>query len=294
MTAVVRPFAAANRALHPTPPRSEATPMTIARSPLPLPWRALASLAVAAATAQVSAAPIAPAGDQEIGVALRSQPIVDGRATQGLDLIPLADLAHGRWFARTTRGVAETGGLLVQRPSLRVGLIAAFEPGRRASGVDALAARGVPDRSAGLSYGPSMEWLGTAGPAPVSALARLRLHADADRGSQADARLTVGLAQTDRLRLGGFAQLTWADALSMNDAFGVDAALASRSGLPVYEAGGGLRQASAGLLGTWRLTPAWALAGTLEARALGSAPGGSPLVSRRGSVAAVLGVIYAF
>jgi outer membrane protein len=268
--------------------------MTIAKPTVPPPWRAYAFLALAAAAAQVTAAPIAPAGEQEIGFALRSQPVVDGRATQGLDLIPLADLTHGRWFARTTRGVAEVGGLLVQRTSLRVGVVAAFEPGRRASDVDALATRGVPDRSAGLSYGPSVEWLGNLGPAPVSVLARVRLHTDADRGSQADARVTVGLAQTERLRLGGFAQLTWADALSMDDSFGVDAALAARSGLPVYEAGGGLRQASAGLLGTWRLTPAWALAGTLEARALGSSPAASPLVSRRGSVAAVLGLTYAF
>jgi outer membrane scaffolding protein for murein synthesis (MipA/OmpV family) len=239
-------------------------------------------------------APIAPAGEQEVGLALRWQPAVDGRSERGLDMVPLLDLAGGPWFARTTRGVAEAGAWLRRDGPWRVGVVMAFEAGRRASDVDALAALGVPDRADGLSVGPTVEWLGTAGPAPVSVLFRARLHGNPDRGSQVDLRATVGLAQGERLRLGGFGQLTWADASSMNDGFGVDPALASRSGLAAYDAGGGLRQASAGLLGTWRLTPNWALAGTVEARALGTSPSASPLVNRRGSLAAVLGLTYAF
>jgi outer membrane scaffolding protein for murein synthesis (MipA/OmpV family) len=257
--------------------------------------RASAALVLGACAAAAHAqAPLQPAGDQEIGVALRWQPVVDGTSKTGFDLVPLLDLSRDRWFARNTRGATEAGALLLRGESARVGVIVAYEAGRRASDVESLASRGVPDLADGVSYGPFVEWVGSIGPAPVSTVLRLRLHGDADRGSQADLRVTVGLAQTQRLRLGGFAQVTWADSLSMEASFGVDPGLAASSGLRPFEAGGGLRQASAGLLGTWRLTPDWALAGSVEARALGSSPVGSPLVTRRAGGAAVLGVTYAF
>lgn len=257
--------------------------------------RALAAAALGlGATGVLAQAPIAPAGDQELGIGLRWQQVVEGASTTGFDLVPLLDLSHGRWFARNTRGATEAGALLLRTDSVRVGVMLAFEPGRRASDVDSLARLGVPDLSAGVSYGPLVEWIGSVGPAPVSTLVRLRLHADADRGSQADLRVTVGLARTDRLLLGGFGHLTWADTLSMNASFGVDAALSARSGLRAHDAGGGLRQASAGLLGTWRFTPTWAAVGVVEARALGSSPRASPLVTRRGGTAAVLGLSAAF
>jgi outer membrane scaffolding protein for murein synthesis (MipA/OmpV family) len=238
--------------------------------------------------------PLQAAGDREIGLALRWQPVVEGTSKTGFDVVPLLDLSRDRWFVRNTRGATEAGALLLRGESARVGVVLAYEAGRRASDVDSLSSRGVPDRSDGVSYGPFLEWVGSIGPAPVSTVLRLRLHGDADRGSQVDLRVTMGLAQTQRLRLGGFAQLTWADALSMDASFGVDQGLAAGPGLRPYRAGAGLRQASAGLLGTWRLTPTWGLAGLVEARALGSSPVGSPLVTRRVGGAAVFGVTYAF
>lgn len=255
----------------------------------------IAALALGACPmAALAQTPMAPARDQEIGVALRWQPVVEGTSTTGFDLVPLLDLSHGRWFARNTRGATEAGALLMRGTSARVGVLLAYEAGRRASDVDSLARLGVADLADGVSYGAFVEWIGAIGPAPISTVLRVRLHGDADRGSQADLRVTVGLAQTERLRLGGFGQLTWADSLSMDASFGVGGTLATASGLRPYAAGAGLRQASAGVLGTWRLTPTWGLAGLVEARALGSSPVGSPLVTRRGGAAAVFGVTYAF
>lgn len=272
-----------------TPIRSKSRPAAPAE-----PGRAVACLPGIALSVMMAVTPLvtqaAEAATQSLGAGLRWQAAVEGSDRGRTDLVPLADLDRGPWFLRTTRGVAEAGARLSIGEGLRVGGQVAFEPGRDAKAVPALAQRGVADLSAGASVGVFAEAVGRLGPAPASAVVRIRSHLDSDRGSQADLRVTVGLAQSGALVLGGFVQGTWADAAAMDTSFGVSPALAARSGWTTYRAGGGWRQVSAGLLGQWDLAPGWALQGSLEARTLLGSARSSPLVQQPAAAAAVLGV----
>jgi outer membrane scaffolding protein for murein synthesis (MipA/OmpV family) len=236
----------------------------------------------------------APAPSREIGAALRWQPVVDGTDTRRTDVIPLFDLAQGPWFARTTRGLAEGGVRVALGEHARVGAQLAFEPGRAASKDDVLSSRGVTDIGAGVSYGAFAEVGGRVGPVPIGGLLRIRLHGDADLGSQVDLRVTFGLAQAGTAILAGFGQLTWADELSNDAYFGVSPALSARSGWPTYTASGGVRQLSAGLLGSVGLTPEVSAVATLEVRALQESAAASPLARRRHATSLVVGLTYAF
>jgi outer membrane protein len=259
---------------------------------LPRPQRAGACAAAftLSAASLLGASAFAQSPDHALGAGLRWQPAFEGSDRGKVDVVPLVDWDRGALFVRTTRGVAEAGARLDVGAGIRVGAQLAWEAGRRVSDAPALAARGVGDLSNGASLGVFVERVGRMGPAPYSALVRLRPHLSNDRGAQGDVRLTVGLLQSGGLQLAGFAQGTWADSTANGASFGVTPALAARSGFAVYDAGGGLRQASAGLLGTWALSPQWALAGTLEARSLRGAARGSPLVAQPDAAAVVLGV----
>ena len=127
-------------------------------------------------------ASLAAAQETLIGAGVRSRPDYDGASKQETDLIPVVRWYGETWFARTTQGILEGGARLELAPRLWAGAQLAFEEGNDRTDLDP-----------GASWGLHGEWDTSVGPAPISVLARTRTHFDADRGSQADLRATVGV-----------------------------------------------------------------------------------------------------
>jgi MipA family protein len=97
--------------------------------------------------------------------------------------------------------------------------------------------------------------------------------------------------------LSGGPRLTVASAAANDPYFSITPLQSIRSGLPVYDAGGGIRSWGAGAQLRYQFTPQWAAHSYVEYERLSEGAGNSPLVTLRGSrdqVTLGLGVAYSF
>ena len=116
-------------------------------------------------------------------------------------------------------------------------------------------------------------------------------------GVVADATADVVYRATPQLTLSGGPRLTAGTAASFSPYFSIDTQQALLSGLPVYDARGGLRSYGAGAQARYAWTPQWATHMFIEYERLAGDAGNSPLVTQRGSrdqVQMGLGVTYSF
>lgn len=252
----------------------------------------LATLAFGVALPTVALAELS--NDALLGPGLRSRPAYDGSASQRTELVPVVRYLGRPWFVRSTQGVLE-GGLRMQVvPGLHAGAQLAYEPGRQSSESPLLESHAVADVKRGASVGVQVEWDHSFGPVPVSVLARARKHTDADRGAQADFRLSVGVFHSGPVSAGIFTQATWASAKATGSLYGITPQQSATTGLPAFSAASGWLFASVGLLGSFDLGPQWVLVGSLEARRLQGDAAGSPLVERASNHYASAGLAYRF
>jgi outer membrane protein len=252
-------------------------------------------IAVAACTVIAPAVAVAElSNDSLIGPGLRSRPAYDGSASQRTELVPVIRYLGGPWFVRSTQGVLE-GGLRVElAQGLHAAAQLAYEPGRTTSESSFLESHSVAGIKRGASVGLQMEWDHSFGPVPITLLARARKHTDADLGSQADLRLSVGVFHSGPVSAGVFTQATWANAKSANAFFGVTPQQSTATGLPAFDARGGNLFASVGLLWSVDLSPQWVVVGSLEARRLRDDAAVSPLTERVSNHWVSAGVAYRF
>ena len=216
------------------------------------------------------ALPLAPAAEDDytlFGAGVRTRPKFDGSSDRTVDLIPVVRYYGRPWFARTTQGLLEGGARWNLRPGLDTGVQLAYEQGPR-------------DHDPDASLGVHLEADRMIGPAPVNALLRLRQHLDTDRGTQLDARATVGVYGGHGAALGLFVQGTWASEKSFEAYYGVRDS--------------GLLFVAVGALGSYDLTHRWTLVGSLESRRLSDEAAKSPIVARRSGVYASAGIAYRF
>jgi outer membrane protein len=255
------------------------------------------TIRIAVAACAVIAPTIAVAelsNDALIGPGLRSRPAYDGSASQRTELVPAIRYLGGPWFVRSTQGVLE-GGLRVElAPGLHAAAQLAYEPGRVTSESAFLETHSVAGIKRGASVGLQMEWDHSFGPVPITLLARLRKHTDADLGAQADMRLSVGVFHSGPVSAGVFTQATWANAKSANAFFGVTPQQSTATGLLAFDARGGNLFASVGLLWSVDLSPLWVVVGSLEARRLRGDAAVSPLTERVSNHWVSAGVAYRF
>src|SRR5215475_9295977 len=94
-----------------------------------------------------------------------------------------------------------------------------------------------------------------------------------------DAVVPVG----PQLTLSAGPRLTLATTPALNPYFGVTSAQSAISGLPIYDAKGGLRSYGAGAQARYLWTPQWATHVFLEYERLSGDVSGSPIVTQRGS-----------
>ena len=201
------------------------------------------------------------------GAGLRTRPTFDGSSDRTVDLIPVVRYYGRPWFARTTQGILEGGARWNLQPGLDSGVQLAYEQGPR-------------DHDPDASLGVHLEADRMIGPAPVNALLRLRQHLNTNRGSELDARATVGVYGSGGLAAGLFAQATWASEKFFEAYYGV------------HESG--LLFVSLGALGSFDLARRWTLVGGIERRHLSDQATRSPIVERRSAVYANAGIAYRF
>jgi outer membrane scaffolding protein for murein synthesis (MipA/OmpV family) len=229
-----------------------------------------------------------------IGAAVRTRPAYDGSESQQTDLIPMVRYFGKTWFARTTQGVLEGGARVGFAPALYLGAQIAYEEGRAANESEFLSRYGVPDIRPAASFGLHLEWDTKVGPVPITLLARGRQIADADRGAQADLRLTAGVYGGKGFLVAVFAQGTWANAKSAQFFYGMTQEQSAETDLPAFEADSGPLSTGFGLLWSYDLSREWMLVGSLNGKTLHGSAARSPLAERTSNAYASAGLAYRF
>ncbi len=229
-----------------------------------------------------------------VGAGLRSLPVYDGASTQRVDVVPIIRYLDPFWLLRSTQGVLEGGARVEVAPGLHLGAQVAYESGRNPERSDFLKNHHVAGINPGASYGVHLEWDQKIGPMPITLLARLRQNTDADRGAQADVRLSAGVFSNGRVDLGVFTQSTWASEKSNRFYYGITPPQSAIMGLPAYRSGSGWLTSSAGLLWSAKLVDRWMAVGSVEARHLHGSAANSPLVERATNAYVSAGVAYRF
>jgi outer membrane scaffolding protein for murein synthesis (MipA/OmpV family) len=215
-----------------------------------------------------------------LGAAVRSRPAYDGSKSQRTDVVPVLRYYGRPWFARTTQGMLEAGLRNELAPDFWAGAQLAYEAGRRRSESPFLESRDAPDISAGASAGLHLEWDRKLGRVPLTFLIRARQHLDADRGGQADLRLTAGLLSRGALQAGAFGQVTWGSKHAVRSMYGASAS--------------GQMFVAAGLLVSYDLSRHWMLVASSELRTLRDESKASVLSERSSSRYASAGLAYRF
>jgi MipA family protein len=102
-------------------------------------------------------------------------------------------------------------------------------------------------------------------------------------GVVGDATADLVFPVTKQLTLSAGPRLSAATASAISPYFSVTAAQSAASGLPVYDARGGLRSYGLGAQATYAWSPQWASALFLEYERLAGSPANAPLVTQRGA-----------
>lgn len=219
-------------------------------------------------------------------VSAQMLPRYSGSSSLQLRAYPLIDIRYKDVaFASAIEGI---GINLLHSPDIRAGFAFNYDSGRspgdaqQLHGTDHL--RPAPDVKAFVDYVLF----------PVVLRADVRHTLGGAPGWIADTASYVPVFYSDPLVIFCGLSLTWADRNSMNAHYGINTTASAASGLPVYEAGAGLRSASIGTDMTWTLNEHWLLNVTASAQRLGTEPSNSPLVSNHIEPASSLSLGYTF
>jgi outer membrane protein len=127
--------------------------------------------------------------------------------------------------------------------------------------------------------------------------AEVRRGFNGHEGIVADLSADVVKTFDERWTFSGGPRVTFADTKATAPYFGINPAQSALSGLPVFDAKGGLYSIGAGLQATYQWTPQWEIRSYVEYGRLMNDPASSPLVTERGSrdqITVGLGVSYTF
>lgn len=225
---------------------------------------------------------------------MRTSPAYDGSASQRVTLVPAIRYFGTGWFARSTQGVLEGGLRFEIEPGLHAGAQLVYEPGRETAESDFLRRHNLSRVDRGASWGGHVEWDHYFGPMPIALLARVRQHIDADRGMQADVRLSAGVYRSGPVSAGVFTQGIWANAKSAGFMYNISQQQATTTGLPAFNAASGWMSAGLGLIGSIELSHDWVAVGSFEGRRLTGNTDRSPLVEQTSNFYGAIGVAYRF
>lgn len=240
-------------------------------------WILLAWLPGAALAGDVSGDPLA-GNTLTIGVEARWQPRWDGANSSTIVPLPVFDVRPSGTPARF-RSARDGGDLtLFGDGRFRAGPTVKVRLARKED--DDAALRGLGNIDWAIEVGGFAEywwvpWLRTR--------AELRQGFGGHRGIVGDLIADVVVPVTGKLTLSAGPRLTFANSAATSPYFSISAAQSAASGLPMFDARGGLRSFGAGTQARYFWTPRWATHAFVEYERLAGDAKNSPLVMLRGT-----------
>lgn len=208
--------------------------------------------------------------------------------------VPLINWQAGRFFARSGKGLVESGLHWQLGNGFALGPQLAVELGRNSDDSALLQQLQMPDITYGGSLGLHAEHSSFIGPAPISSLLRLRQRSGSGRGALLDLRVEVGVFATGTLGLQTYIQATWANQQAMESDFAIKTQNAAYANIPAYAPEAGARDLVLGLAGKLDLDKNWLLVFALERKQLHGHAAASPLSEQKNCNIFTLGTIYRF
>lgn len=242
---------------------------------------------IAAAFAGFGGLEAAQAQDRDrtvIGLAGIHTPAYQGSDKYRTLPFPVIDIKRDRFYANPRRGV---GWSLADGDKVSIGAGMTFVPGYRRR--DAPTGIGRLKNGAGARVSAEFR----TGMAMISLGATKVVSGGVD-GALIDAGLAWPLRVSPRLTLVSSLSATWADRQYNGRYFGVTPAQALASGLPTYEAGGGIKDVSASLGAMYRLNDRITLGATASLSSLQGDAKDSPIVADPTQPAVFVSAAYRF
>ena len=234
---------------------------------------------------------VGEAWEVSVGLGYSADPEFEGARRYAFGTVPAIDARWGR--------LSFDGGLhvaVIDRETTTVSLGLAYDDGRHDRSGQHL-------NGSGSNYLRGLGRIGSAAVVSVSgeqSFGPLSLSTTVSRwlGSEnfmtADIALEVGVPVTDALSVGASIGSTWANKDYNQAYFGVTAAQASHSRFRVFDAGGGVKSATASLFAEYALSRHWSVAARAGASTLLGDAANSPIVQSRIGREAMLVLSYQF
>lgn len=240
-----------------------------------------------AADLSPAAAPVAPAPAAntpsgqwtvELGLELRTLPHYQGSEVYGVYPFPLLDVRAAGTPPRFHAPRDGIGYALYDTDTIKAGPVVQVELGRHVKHDPALTGLGNVGTTAEIGgfvdYWPT-HWL--------RARVELRQGFGGHHGVVSDETVDAVLPLTPQWTLSGGPRMTIATREANQPYFNVDPAQSAASGLPVYDAGSGIRSIGAGAQARYQWNRRWASHGFVEYTRLVGGVGDSPVVTERGA-----------
>ncbi|MPZ36458.1 MAG: MipA/OmpV family protein [Rhizobiales bacterium] len=227
-----------------------------------------------------------------VGVEGKGIPAFEGASQYVIDPVPVFSLRRSDKTARFRSPRDGASIALINAGGFYFGPVGKFRQGRDESESEELRGLGDVDWTleVGLfaEYWPS-DWL--------RGRVEVRRGFHGHEGIVADFSADFVVPVMERWTISGGPRLTLADTDATAPYFGINAAQSAASGLPAFDAKGGIYSVGAGLQARYQWSQQWAARSYVEYSRLMGDAGSSPLVTERGSANQVtfgLGVTYSF
>lgn len=265
----------------------------------------VAAQAIACAAVCVLAAPAAAQGSpgeaplgwsHSLAIGALTLPTYEGspnrRTLVGPDLTVSYRSRGGSTLELGSRGLVWQA---LELGDLRLGLVGAFDPGRKTRRMKATNPTPGDERLAGLGDVRASAEAGVLlGYGPVSLQARKALGDRGHQGTRVELSLGWPLALTDKLGLRLGAGLHWADEHYQQAYFGVTPKQAQASAFKAFTPRAGWYRAEASVGAEYEWAKDWKLQGSLGFSRLAADAAASPLVARKSAPTASVALAYSF
>jgi MipA family protein len=229
-----------------------------------------------------------------LGLEGKAVPSFEGSSNLEIDPFPIFQARPtGKTNASRFRSIRDSSGIaLIKVDGFYFGPVAKFIKARKEADHEELRGLGDVDWTLEVGvfaeYWPTDWWRGRI---------EVRRGFNGHEGFVADISSDVVVWLTERWTLSGGPRLQVADSAATAPYFSIDPVQSLASGLPLYEASGGLRSIGAGMQLRFQWDRQWAMRAYAEYDRLMGDAAASPLVTQRGSPDQVrfgLGVTYSF
>lgn len=214
----------------------------------------------------------------ELGLELRVLPHYQGSEVYGVYPFPLLDVRAAGTPPRFHAPRDGIGYALYDTEMIKAGPVLQVELGRHVKHDPALSGLGNVGMTAELGgfvdFWPT-HWL--------RARVELRQGFGGHHGVVSDETIDVVLPVTPQWTLSGGPRMTIASREANEPYFNINPTQSGASGLPVYDAGAGIRSIGAGAQARYQWNSRWASHGFIEYTRLVGGVGGSPVVTERGA-----------